>query len=168
MMLIYILASSPAIGLLDRNTLGFRKWRISIGSGRMILLDYLLPPIAYVKKSAAKVKGSIEDFIDLQEHRLDPGYWTTEVYGKGRRFPISKDVLRQHLSSFQRALMIFVLLCPIVIGLFLKFGNQLQHLWFWGSISLVGLFLGLWLFMHRSMIRNGCIPTARGDKIDRT
>jgi hypothetical protein len=109
------------------------------------------------KKDRRDTNNPAQDFIDLQEHRLDPGYWTTEVYGKGRRFPFPKDLLEQHVSSFHRALMIFVLLSPLCIGLFLRLLNdRLSHPWFWCTITLVAVFLGIWYFMHKSMIRNGC------------
>jgi hypothetical protein len=108
-----------------------------------------------LKNNGHKQKDALRDFIDTQEHQLDPGYWTHEVYGKGRSLPLERNLKGLHLSSFSRSLMIFVLLSPLLIGLFARFADGLQHPWFWCAITLLVVFLCLWGFMHWLIARNG-------------
>jgi hypothetical protein len=62
----------------------------------------------------------IQDLVDWQNHRYDPGFWVSEWYKKGRMDPQILMWKRAKLSSFWRALLIYpfigtCLTAPIII-----------------------------------------------------
>jgi hypothetical protein len=104
----------------------------------------------------------IQDLIDYEEHRYDPGYWTTEWARKGRFSPSSTFLRKQRLSSFYKALLMTLVLGQIPLVILLNLRDSLPHLRLSVAAALVVVFFGLWYFIHRSMARTHNRP-ASGD-----
>ena len=107
-------------------------------------------------------KDPIQDFMEIQDHRYDPGYWTLKVKNGGLT-PIGKRVGGVQLSPFSRTLALFVLMGSLVFGLFLKYSGSLRYRWLDCAISLVLVFLGLWFYVRRSLKKYGLAGTVGGE-----
>ncbi len=90
----------------------------------------------------------------MQEHRYDPGYWTTEWITKGRLAPFYAIIRKASLSSFYRALALCGVIGSIPIGIFSSLRHELPYAWLWCVLTLAALFFGFWYFIHKAMIRN--------------
>ena len=95
----------------------------------------------------------IQDFIDWEEHRYDPGYWPQQWYSRGRMDPYYKAMQNAHLSSFYRALLVTPVVGVIPEFIFLRADTGLAHPAFWCAGTLLFLFFALWFLIHRSMVR---------------
>jgi hypothetical protein len=102
----------------------------------------------------------LQDFIDYEEHRYDPGYWPTEWTRKGRFLPIFAVMRREHLSSLYRALLTTVVLGQISLYVLLNLDDSLLYAWLWYGAALVFVFFGLWYFIHRSMVPTSSRPAS--------
>jgi hypothetical protein len=116
------------------------------------------------KRHRSPNDNPIQDFKDMLDHRYDPGYWTTEWVTKGRLDPFRKSIQEAHLSSFYRALALFGLIGPILVGVFVSLRFDLPRAWLWCTLTLAALFLGLWYLIHKSMIRNNVDADDPADK----
>jgi hypothetical protein len=58
----------------------------------------------------------IQDLVDWQEHRYDPGFWASEWYKKGRFDPLTLIWKRANLSSFWRTLLIYPFIAIVFTG----------------------------------------------------
>ncbi|HXX34234.1 MAG TPA: hypothetical protein VEM15_07160, partial [Thermodesulfobacteriota bacterium] len=58
----------------------------------------------------------LQDLIDWEEHRYDPGFWPSEWWKKGRFDPQILIWKRANLSSFWRALLIYPFLAFVLTG----------------------------------------------------
>ncbi len=96
----------------------------------------------------------IQDFVDMQEHRYDPGYWLTEWRTKGRLTPGNVILREANFSSFYRALALMALIGSVPIGVFTSVKDELPYAWLWCMLTLAALFLGLWILIDRSMKRS--------------
>ncbi len=94
----------------------------------------------------------------MQEHRYDPGYWTTEWTTKGRVAPFQESIRKAQVSSFYRALALCGAIGTIPIGVFSSLRYELPYAWLWCALTVAGLFFGLWYFIHKAMIRNKVRP----------
>ncbi|MBZ5537859.1 MAG: hypothetical protein LAO31_18040 [Acidobacteriia bacterium] len=103
----------------------------------------------------------IQDLIDYEEHRYDPGYWPTEWARKGRFSPFIMFLRKVRLSSLYRAWLITLVLFQIPLVVLLNLRHPLRPVLWFASV-LVVVFFGLWYFIHRSMARTRNRP-ASGD-----
>jgi hypothetical protein len=102
------------------------------------------------KRRRHRKSGTIEEFIEIQEHRYDPGYWVTKVKGGGLT-PLGKRVGEVHFSTFSRALIMFVLVASVPIGLFLRLGDRLPYAGYFLAVTLALLFFALWYLTGRAI-----------------
>ncbi len=105
------------------------------------------------KKNHRNLNDTIQEWAEIQDHRYDPGYWTTKVKGGGLT-PLGKRIGGVHFSSFSRALIMFLVLAGVPIGFFLNLRDRLPYAGFWCAITVVALFLALWHLTRRSAIRS--------------
>jgi hypothetical protein len=103
----------------------------------------------------------IQDLIDYEEHRYDPGYWPTEWARKARFHPYYTFLRKQRLSSSYRALLMTLVLGQIPFTVLLSLRDPRRHVLWFASV-LVVIFFVLWYFIHRSMQRTHSRP-ASGD-----
>lgn len=103
----------------------------------------------------------LQDLIDYEEHRYDPGYWPTEWARKGRFHPLYAAMRKERLSSFYRALLMTLVLGQIpLFSVLLNLRDSLPYAWLWIVAALVVLFFGLWYLIHRSMVRTNSRPAS--------
>ena len=104
----------------------------------------------------------MQDLIDYEEHRYDPGYWPTEWARKGRFSPFIMFLRKQRLSSLYKALLMTLVLGQIPLVILLNLSDSLPHLRLWVAAALVVVFFALWYFIQRSTMRTHNRP-ASGD-----
>jgi hypothetical protein len=102
----------------------------------------------------------IQDLIDYEEHRYDPGYWTREWARKARFSPSSIFLRKQRLSSFYKALLMTLVLGLMPFVILLNLRDSLPHARLYYAAALVVLSFGLWYFIHRSMARTHNRPAS--------
>jgi hypothetical protein len=105
----------------------------------------------------------IQDFIDIQEHRYQPGYWIAER-NKGRLDPFQKSMQKVNLSCFYRTMLIFTVLGMMVTCIFSQFAGVMSHPKLWRLIILILLFLGIYLYMRKSMLRYGTVTDEKDER----
>jgi len=101
-----------------------------------------------------KENDALQDLIDTQEHRYDSDFWINKTR-RGELTPLAKQVGELHFSTFSKAMMIFLIVGPLLFGLFTILRDRLPHVWLWCTIALVLCFLGLWYFIGKSVKHYG-------------
>ena len=95
----------------------------------------------------------IQDFVDLQEHRYDPGYWPLQWARRARYDPYYKALQKARLSSFYRAVIITPFAVSLPMAILINLQGVLPHAGRW-AVGLVAVtFVVLWFLIHKSMIR---------------
>ena len=95
----------------------------------------------------------IQDLIDWQEHRYDPGFWPSEWYKKGRLDPEVLIWKRANLSSFWRTLLIYPFIGFVLTGPIMLIPDEIPHAGIIVIIANVLVFLGTWFLLHKRMIK---------------
>jgi hypothetical protein len=96
----------------------------------------------------------IQDFVDLQEHRYDPGYWPSQWATRRRYDPFYKALQNARLSAFYRALLMMLVVLPIEQMFFEEYGaTGLKGVLIFGSMVLAS-FVILWFLIHLAMSRS--------------
>jgi hypothetical protein len=115
------------------------------------------------KKHDHDPNNPVQDFVDMQEHRYDPGYWITEWEKKGRLDPFRQSMRKANLSCFNRTILIFAIVGSMVTGIFSQFAGDLSHPKLWCLTILILLFLGIWRYIHKSMVRYGSVTDEKAE-----
>ena len=106
------------------------------------------------RHSAKDPNEPIEDFVDMQEHRYDPGFWPSQWYKRQRYDPVYNALRKARLSAFYRTLLMMAFVLPIETMFFEEYGPTSGK----GAAAYVVLGLGsffiLWWLIHLAMSRS--------------
>jgi hypothetical protein len=106
-----------------------------------------------------------------KNHRLIPNDLNCDFLGnerkEGRIISTTESFRGVHLSSFYRALAIFILIGTLPFSIFLVLRDRLSHVWLWCSMTLIVLFIALWYFTYRSMKHSGYSEVGKAEKPQR-
>jgi len=89
-------------------------------------------------------------FIDYQEHRYDPGYWTTQWYARGRTHPETEAYRKAKLGSFYKTLLIFAFIGFPLFQVVLYLREFIPHWRIVATVVLVGSFVTIFTLISRS------------------
>lgn len=93
----------------------------------------------------------IEDLVDWEHHRYDPGFWPSEWWKKGRFDPEVLIWKRANLSSFWRTVLIYPIIAFVLIGPIMFLQKEISHAGIIVIAANIIIFLGTWLLIHKSM-----------------
>jgi hypothetical protein len=95
----------------------------------------------------------IQDLIDWQDHRYDPGFWISEWYKKGRLDPETLIWKRANLSSLWRTLLIYPIIAFVLTGPIMFIHEEIPHAGIIVITVNVLVFLGTWFLLHKWKIK---------------
>ena len=95
----------------------------------------------------------IQDLIDWQEHRFDPGFWPSQWWKKARFDPQILIWKRANLSSFWRTLLIYPIIAFVLTGPIMYIHEEIPYAGIILITANVLLFLGTWFLLYKWMIK---------------
>ena len=95
----------------------------------------------------------LQDFLDWQKHRYDPGFWITEWVKKGRLDPEVLIYKRANFPSFWRTLLIYPFIATVLTGPIMYIHEEIPHATIIVIVANVIIFVGTWLLIHKWMVK---------------
>lgn len=99
-----------------------------------------------MKKS---LRDPLGDYLDLQQHRYDPGYWATGWIGRERTRK------GKGYSAASRAFLLTLLLEGLVVVVLAGIGFDFAHGWWLLGLPAPFLYVAFHLLMRRLLARQG-------------
>ena len=106
----------------------------------------------------------IQDLIDWQEHRYDPGFWASEWWKKARFDPEILIWKRANLASFWRTLLIYPFIAFVLTGPIVYIHEEIPHAGIIIITANVLIFLVTRFLVHKWMIN--AEKNKQGDRKD--
>ncbi len=95
----------------------------------------------------------IQDLVDWEEHRYDPGFWPSEWFKKARLDPEIFIWKRANLSSFWRTLLIYPIIGSVLTGPIVSLHDEIPHARSIVIAANILAFLGTWYMLHKWMVK---------------